>query len=165
MVWLRLLHIVAGVVWVGSAVYIVLVLYPAARAAGEGGAAVLARVMPRTGLLTGVAMLLNIVPGFIMFGRLASGAEAAFLASPTGRALAAGAVATILAVSAGAAINGPAGAKTSAIRKTVAAQGGSATADQAAQLARLQRRSELGAQISAALLVLAAAAMAVARYL
>ena len=53
----------------------------------------------------------------------------------------------------------------SALRKHLEAQGGTPTAAQAAQLALLQSRVERGAVLVALVLVLAAGAMAVARYL
>lgn len=165
MVWLRLVHIVAGVVWVGSAVFGALFLLPAARGAGVDGGRFLERLMPRVGPAMGIAMLLTVVPGFIMYGRLSGGFNRAWVTSEPGLALAVGAVAAILAAVAGAAVNAPAGAKMAALRKSFAAQGGVPTAAQAAQLAALQSRVERGAQLVAALLLIAAGAMAVARYL
>ncbi len=165
MVWLRLVHIVAGVVWVGSAVFIALFVLPAARAAGPEGGRFLARLMPRTGPALGVAMLLTVVPGFIMYGRLSAGFNRAWVTSRPGLALGVGAVASILAVLIGVAVGRPAGEKLAALRKSLETEGGAPTAAQAAQLATLQSRVERGAQLVAALLVLAAAAMAVARYL
>ena len=163
MVWLRLLHIVAGVFWVGSAVFVGLFLLPTARAAGPEGGRFMARLMQRTGPVLGIAMLLTIVPGFIMYGRLSAGFNRAWVTSRPGLALATGAVASILAVVIGAVVNGPAGAKIAALLRDT--QGGALTAAQAAQLATLQTRVERVARLVALLLLLAAGAMAVARYL
>jgi uncharacterized membrane protein len=162
-VWLRLVHIVAGVFWVGSAVFVALFVLPTARTAGVEGGRFLGRLMRRTGPVLGIAMLLTIVPGFIMYGRLSAGFNRAWVTSRPGLALGAGAVASILAVVIGAAVNGPAGAKIAALMKN--AQGGAPTAAQAAQLATLQTRVERVARLVAGLLLLAAGAMAVARYL
>lgn len=165
MVWLRLVHIVAGVIWVGSAVFMALVLVPAARAAGGDGTRLLGRLMQRTRPAFGLAMLLTVVSGFIMYGRLSAGFNLAWVTSRTGLALAAGAVAALAAVVVGAAVNGPAAAKMAAIRRSLEAQGGTPAPAQAAQLASLQARSERAGQVAAGLLVIAAGAMAVARYL
>src|SRR5205823_6318157 len=86
MVWLRLLHIVAGVFWVGSAVFVGLFLLPTARAAGPEGGRFMARLMQRTGPVLGIAMLLTIVPGFIMYGRLSAGFNRAWVTSRPGLA-------------------------------------------------------------------------------
>ena len=80
-------------------------------------------------------------------------------------ALGTGALATILAVVVGFAVNAPTRTKLVALRKGLEAPGSTPGAPEAAELARLQGRTERGAQIVAVLLVLAASAMAVARYL
>lgn len=165
MVWLRLVHIVAGIVWVGSAVFAALFLFPAARAAGVDGRRFLERLTPRMGPAMGILMLLTVIPGFIMYGRLSGGFNRAWLTSQPGLTLAVGAVATLLAVAIGIATNAPAGAKTARLRKAIDSQGGTATAAQAAELSALQARIERGGQVAAALLLIAAGAMAVARYL
>jgi uncharacterized membrane protein len=165
MVWLRLVHIVAGVVWVGSAVFAALFVIPTARALGADGRRFVERLQQRLGPALGIAMLLTVVPGFMMYGRLSAGFNRAWVTSRPGLALGAGAIAALLAVVVGVASNAPAGAKIARLRKGVETQGGTATAAQAAELATLQARIERGAQVAAVLLVFAAGAMAVARYL
>lgn len=165
MVWLRLVHIVAGVVWVGSAVFAALFVLPTARALGAEGGRFVARLMPRSGPVLGGAMLLTIVSGFIMYGRLSAGFNRAWVTSRVGLALGTGAVAALLAVIVGVAVNAPAGAKMARLRKGLETQGGTPTAAQATELATLQARVERGARLVALLLLTAAAAMAVARYL
>ena len=165
MVWLRLVHIVAGIVWVGSAVFLAAVVLPTARAAGSEGGRFVGQLMRRTQPVFGVAMLLTVIPGFIMYGRLSAGFNRAWVTSRPGLALATGAVATIVAVVIGATVNGPAGAKMAALRKSLEVQGGAPTPAQAGQLAALQARTERAGRLAAGLLVVAAGAMAVARYL
>lgn len=165
MVWLRLLHVVAGVFWVGSAVYGALFLLPTARAAGPEGGRFVARLMQRMGPAMGIGMLLTVIPGFIMYRRLSAGFARAWVTSPQGLALGTGAVVTILAVILGIALNVPVRGKMVALRKDLETQGGASDAAAAAQLARLQVRLERGAQVVALLLLVAVGAMAVARYL
>ena len=165
MVWLHLLHIVPGAIWVGAAVYIALFVLPAARAAGPEGGRVLDHLMRRTGPALGIAMLCTVVTGFVMYSRLSAGFNRAWVTSRPGLTLATGALASLLAVVVGAGVNGRAGSQMGAIRKGLAAQGSAPSAAQSAELARLQARIERGSQITAVLLVFAAAAMATARYL
>ena len=165
MVWLRLLHIVAGVFWVGAAVFMAFFVLPTARAAGPEGGRFVARLGRRMGPVLGVAMLLTVIPGFMMYGRLSAGFNRAWVTSRPGLALAAGAVAAILAIVIGVAVNAPAVAKIGALQKSVAAQGGSPNPAQTAQLAAWQARVERATQIVAVLLLFAVGAMAVARYL
>ena len=165
MIWLRLVHIVAGIVWVGSAVFMAAFLLPAARAAGSDGGRLVGQLMQRTRPVFGIAMLLTVIPGFIMYGRLSAGFNRAWVTSRPGLALGAGAVASIAAVLVGVVVAAPAGAKMAAIRKSLETQNGAPTPAQAAQLTSLQARVERGGQLAALLLVIAAGAMAVARYL
>jgi uncharacterized membrane protein len=166
-VWLRLVHIVAGVFWVGSAVFAAAFLFPTARAVGVEGRRFVERLRERMGPALGIAMLLTVISGFIMYGRLSAGFNRAWVTSRPGLTLGAGAVAAILAVLIGIAVNAPAGAKIAALRKSFEAQGSTPTPtpEQAVQLATLQARVERGARLAAALLLIAAGAMAVAGYL
>jgi len=160
-----LVHIVAGTVWVGSAVFAALFLFPTARAVGPDGRRFLVRLRQRMGPALGIAMLLTVISGFIMYGRLSAGFNRAWLTSRPGLALGAGALAALLAVVLGVAVNAPAGAKMGALREGFEGQGGAPTPAQAAQLAAVQARVERGAQLAAVLLLVAAGAMAVARYI
>jgi uncharacterized membrane protein len=164
-VWLRLIHIVAGVVWVGSAVFAALFVFPAARALGPDGRRFIERLQRRMGPLLGIAMLLTVIPGFIMYGRLSGGFNRAWVTSRPGLALGAGAIATVLAVVIGIASNAPASAKIARLRQGLEQPASGPTPVQAAELAALQTRIERGTQVAAALLLVAAGAMAVARYL
>jgi uncharacterized membrane protein len=164
-VWLRVVHIVAGTVWVGSAVFAALFLFPTARAVGPDARRFMERLRQRMGPALGIAMLLTVISGFIMYGRLSAGFDRAWVTSWPGLALGLGALAALVAVVIGVAVNAPAGAKIAALRQGFETQGGSPTSEQAAQVAALQARVERGAQLAAALLVIAAGAMAVARYL
>lgn len=165
MVWLRLIHIVAGVVWVGSAVFAGLFVFPTARALGPDGRRFIERLQRRMGPALGIAMLLTVIPGFIMYGRLSAGFNHAWVTSRPGLALGAGAVAALLAVVIGIATNAPASARIARVRKGLEQQGSAATPAQATELAALQTRIERGTQLAAALLLVATGAMAVARYL
>jgi hypothetical protein len=113
----------------------------------------------------GILMLLTVIPGFIMYGRLSGGFNRAWVTQQPGLALAVGAVVTLLAVVVGIASNAPAAAKIARVRKAIETQGGTPTPAQGAELAALQLRVERGGQVAAALLLVAAGAMAVARYL
>lgn len=165
MIWLRLLHIVAGSVWVGAAVVMSLFLLPTARTGGPEGGRFVGRVMQRMGPAFGIMMLLTVVPGFIMYWRISGGFDRAWMASPTAMALGAGAVAAILAVVVGMVVNNPTRSKIVALRKTIETQRRAPSDTETTQLAQWQMRIERGAQITAALLVVAAGTMAVARYL
>jgi len=117
MLWLRLVHILAGVFWVGSAVFLAAIVLPAARAAGAEGGHFMERLMqqPRTRAALGGAMLLTVLSGVAMYGRLSGGFERAWVTSPHGLALALGGLATILAAVIGAARRGRSAALVAAL--------------------------------------------------
>lgn len=165
MVWLRLVHILAGGFWVGAVVFVAAFLLPAARTAGPDGRRFLGGLMRRTGPVFGIAMLLTVISGLIMYGRLSAGFNRLWVTSRPGLALALGGAAAVLAAAVGGAVDRPVRVRMAALSKSVEAQGGAPTAQQAQELAALQGRIERGAWIVAALLVIAAGAMAVARYL
>lgn len=165
MVWLRLVHILAGVFWVGAVVFVAAFLLPAARRAGPDGRRFLGGLMRRTGPVFGIAMLLTVISGLVMYGRLSAGFNRAWVTSRPGLALATGALAAVLAAVVGSAVDRPVRVRIAALSQSVEGQGGVPTPEQARELAALQGRIERGAWIVAALLVIAAGAMAVARYL
>jgi len=165
-IWLRVVHILAGIFWVGSTVFLAAFLLPTARAAGSEGGRFVERVMQQRGLgpALGVAMLLTLVTGFVMFGRLSAGFQRAWVLSPHGLALGLGALAAILATLVGVAVNATAGVRLGRLRRRLATQAGAPSPADVAEMAALGTRIERGTAVAAGLLVLAAAAMASARY-
>jgi uncharacterized membrane protein len=164
-IWLRLVHIVAGVFWVGATLAIAAFLLPTARVAGAEGHRFVGRVMQRLGPALGIAMLLTVVSGFIIYGRLSAGFNRAWVTSRPGLALGAGAVAALLAVVIGAAVTGPTNVRLAKLRKSLATPGPEPAAADASRVAALEVRAERATVVTAALLLCCAAAMAVARYL
>ncbi len=165
MIWLRVLHIVAGIFWVGATLAIAAFLLPTARVLGAEGQRFLGRVMQRLGPALGIAMLLTVVSGFIMYGRLSAGFNRAWVTSRPGLALGAGAVAALLAVVLGVAVTGPTNVRLGKLRKSLASAGPEPAAADASRIAVLEARAERATFVTAVLLLFCAAAMAIARYL
>jgi uncharacterized membrane protein len=161
---LRLIHILAGVFWVGAMILVAWFLLPTARSLGrEGGRFVQHLMMERRlRVYLGIAMLLTVLSGITMYARMAAATHGAWAGTPPGIAYGVGAVAAILGAAVGGAIGGSAGRRLQAIGQAVGAGGPSA--EQQAEIVRLQDRMARGAAIAAGLLIVAAAAMAVGRY-
>ncbi len=164
-VTLRLLHVVGGAVWVGMMVFMVAFLVPAIADSGPEGGKVMTAVQ-RRGLLTAIPViaLVTILSGLLLYWRVSAGFAAAFIRSPTGLTLAVGAAAAVLAFLIGIAVTRPAMLRAAALAQRAAA---SAEAERAPLLAEAQRHRTRGIAVSrlvVLLLVLATAAMAVARY-
>jgi hypothetical protein len=162
---LRLIHILGGIFWAGTMILLAAFLLPTARAIGPEGGKFMGYVMRqrRLQLYLGTAMLLTVLSGIVMYARMAAATHGAWAGSRPGMAYGVGAVAAILAAAIGGAIGSSAGRKMLAVGQTIGPAGPSA--QQQAELARLQARMALGARLAAGLLVVAAAAMAVGRYL
>lgn len=162
---LRLLHILSGVFWVGSVLFTARFLMPSLRAAGSAAAPVMAQLGQRKmPLVMMTTALVTIASGIWLMMIVSGGAIGPWMRSGPGRTFALGGTLAIITVVLGMIINMPAANRMAAINQGAMKRGGPPTADEAAELQRLQRRVGIGMQIVVVLLVLATAAMALARY-
>lgn len=163
---LRLVHILSGVFWVGSALLMTFFVFPAMAAAGPAAGPVAAGLQ-RRGLMTALPVTagLTLASGLWLFQIAGSGNPGAFMRSAPGVTFGAAGVAAILAFAIGMLVSRPAMMTSARLGQSLA----TAPADQHETLQQriraLQRRGALGNRIVAALLLLAVAGMAVARYL
>ncbi len=164
MIVLRLIHILGGIFWVGTMILLAGFLIPTVRATGREGGRFMQMLMQqrRLQLYLGVTAALTVLSGITMYGRMAASTHGAWAGSGPGIAYGVGAVAAILAGVLGGLVSGSAGRKMLALGQTVGS--GPPSPEQQAELTRLQGRMALGSRLAAGLLVIAAAAMAVGRY-
>jgi hypothetical protein len=163
---LRFVHIVFGAFWVGSVLFATFVLMPAIRAAGPSGAIIMRELAQRKlHVLMMVSSILTVGAGIWLMIILTGGAPGVWMQSTTGRTFATGGAFAILAVIVGMAVNGPTAARMGVIGAAVSKRGGPPTAEEAAELERLQSRIGASSIVVSVLLLLATGAMAVARYL
>ena len=167
MLVLRLIHIVGGVIWVGGMVLVAGFLFPAVRATGPHGGRVMQELMQRRRLpiYLGVAAGLTMLSGLVLYGRVAEATNGAWASSRPGMAYGVGGLAAILGAVVGPAIAGRAGRKLAVLSERVEAAGGPPSAEQVSEMAALQARMGRAMQVVMVLLLVAAAAMATARYL
>ena len=162
---LRLIHILAGIFWVGTAFLLAAFLIPTLRETGREGGRFMQHLMQqrRLQLFLGTAMLLTIVSGIAMYARVTAATHGSWAGTTQGIAYGIGGAAAIFGAAAGAVISGGAGRRMAALGPSVGAGGPSP--EQQLEMARLQGRMAFGTRLSAALLAVAAGSMAVARYL
>jgi uncharacterized membrane protein len=162
---LRLVHILAGVFWVGTAFLLAGFLVPTMRETGREGGRFIQHLMQqrRLQIFLGIGMLLTILSGLIMYARLAAATHGGWAGTRPGIAYGIGGLAAVLAAITGALIGGSAGRRMAAVGQGLGPGGPSA--EQQAEIARLQGRMGVGIRLTAGLLAVAAASMAVARYL
>jgi uncharacterized membrane protein len=158
---LRVIHIGAGLFWVGGVIIIGAFIFPAARAAGATGQQVLMDIMLKRKLATylPIAAALTTLAGLTLFWRNESLSGGTWSRSPMGTGMSVGAAAAILAAIIGMGVASP------AARKMARANIPGAEPLSPEKRGSLQRRAELGSQAAMALLIVSTVAMAVARYL
>jgi hypothetical protein len=162
---LRLIHILAGIFWVGTMFLLAGFLIPTVRETGRDGGRFMQHLMQqrRLQVFLGLAVLLTILSGVAMYARLAAATHGAWAGTGPGIAYGVGALFAILAAAIGGAVGTSAGRRMLAVGQSVGA--GGPTPEQQIEIARLQGRMSLGARLAAGLLAIAAGAMAIGRYL
>lgn len=163
---LRFIHIVGGVFWVGSVMFATFMLAPSLKALGPAAGPVMnqlvkVRKMP---IVMMASSILTVVAGIWLLMIDAAGQPGVFMRSGPGRTFSLGGALAILAFIVGMAVNLPASKRMAALGAAAAARGGPPTAEESAELQRLQARMGVASQIVMVMLVLATGAMAVARY-
>ena len=161
----RLIHILGGIFWVGSALTFFYFVQPSVRATAPGSQPFLLHVQ-RTRRLSDVtlaAAILNVAAGLILIWRDSNGFQTEWLLGP-GLGFTIGASAAIVALILFGFIGYPNTRKLVAIGSTLAAEQRPPTEAEAATLAASQRALAPLAVWVPILLIVAAASMATARY-
>ena len=162
----RFIHVVCGVLWAGSLLFFAFMLTPAIRATGPSGGAVIQHLMRNQKLQPFLItlMLLTVLSGLTLYRLDMVAFGPAWVHTGPGRTFAAGAAFAILGVIIGLSVNAPAAGKLGAISGPIQAAGRQPTAEEAAQIGRLQARIARGGMITTVLILLAVTCMGVARY-
>ena len=166
LVVLRLVHILGGLFWAGAGIFSAVFLAPALAKAGPAGGQVMAGLQERRlfTVMPAVA-LLTILSGLRLMWILSDDFAAAYFATRTGQVLAVSGGLALIAFLVSFFLIRPIGSRAGALRARLAAESEESRVRLSAELDRLQRRANAGGFLNTVLLVLAAAGMAVARYL
>ncbi len=166
MIILRLLHIFAGIFWVGTAFFFVLFLEPTITTAGPAGGTVMGRLMlTRFPMVMAVSSILTVAAGFLMYLIDSSGFQTNWISTPSGVTMTIGSLAGILAFLLGLIVQMPASARMAALQKEIQAAGGPPKPSQMEELHVLQDRISNASRWGAVLMVIAVLGMAIAREL
>lgn len=163
--WLRLIHIVTGVLWTGSVVFLATMLVPAIRAAGPSGGGVMRELMQnrKMPVLLAATAWLAILSGGTLAYIDAGPLGFRWFERGAGLVFGMGAVAALAALLVGVLVNAPTGKRMGALAARLQAEGRPPTAQEAAQLGNLQDTLFNATRLAALLLLLATGLMAVAR--
>jgi uncharacterized membrane protein len=165
MLVLRLVHVLGGIFWVGSAVFTALFLMPALASAGPAAGQVMGALQrKRLFVILPVIALLTILSGARLMQITSDGFSAAYFASPSGRMFAWGGTLAIAAFAFGMIVARPIGIRLGQLGAMPAPVGADEQAARAAERARLQKRAAVSGVANILLLLGAAIAMATARY-
>jgi uncharacterized membrane protein len=163
---LRLIHILSGIMWVGSGVYTSFFLVPAL----SSSPAVMGQVMAglqRRGLflVLQIVAALTILSGLRLLWIDSAGFEASYFATGTGRTFSISAGAAIIAAVLSFGVARPAMVRAGAIAASLGPAASTSDRERLTpELDRLRRRAAIASTFAVAFGLLAASGMAVARY-
>jgi len=139
-------------------------LMPAIAAAGPGGGSVMREFgKAKIPQFMMSLMAVTVLSGLGLMGVIASRSDGTWFSSPMGRVISLGAALAIIASVYGAVVNRPTGMRMQQLGAEMG--GGQPTPDQAAEMKVLQEKLSSASRLVAVMLLLAVAAMAVARYM
>ncbi len=159
---LRLVHILGGVFWVGSAMMNAFFLTPAVAATGQAGQQMMGHMITKGKMsvrLT-VAAVLTVLAGAILYWIDSGGLTSSWTSSATGLGFGIGGLFALVGLVTGAMV----GMNASKMGHIAASAQGKPSAEQLAQMQTAQKRMALASKISTIALIIALVCMATARY-
>jgi uncharacterized membrane protein len=168
MVFLRIVHIVTGVIWVGSLFVVVVFVQPSAAALGAAGAPFMSELRRRRFVdVVFVDALFTVIAGSFLYWRdwHLYPTFGQWIGSSFGAWLTAGALLAIAGLVVAASLTRPTIARLVSLGRQVAEAGGTPLPETAAQFGALQHRLVVAERASFSLVLLSVVAMASARSL
>ncbi|MFZ5807643.1 MAG: hypothetical protein ACOY16_00025 [Chloroflexota bacterium] len=163
---LRLIHIVAGILWAGAAISYMFFVKPSVQAIGAAGPQFMQNLMVRRKypLFMVVTSLLTVLAGGALYWIFSGGFSLAYLTTGMGLGFTIGSLTALVAFLLGNFGIGPTSGKIAALGNQIAASGKGPTPDQLSQLHALEKKVSRIEQVEFVLLVISMVTMATARY-
>jgi hypothetical protein len=163
---LRLLHVLPAIFWVGGSLLVHGHVLPTAKRLGPDAVKFMQSLVTdsRMSLALTISGWIATVAGAILFVFVSGRFDHGWMTSPTGLTFQVGALFGIAGLGVGASIQAPNASRLAALSREIAGAGGPPTPAQVARMNLLRDKLERGGRIASVLLIIAAAAMAVARY-
>jgi uncharacterized membrane protein len=164
---LRIVHIFAGVLWVGSAIFFLFLVSPTIKALGAGGQQFMMHFVTRKRYpqYMGAVATLTIVSGILLFANISGGLQIGWLTTGPGVTLAVGSLIGILVMPVGMFGIGPRAQRLGVLGQSIVAAGGPPSAIQAAEIDKLDRELTTYERLDFVMLTISLLTMAVARYM
>ncbi len=168
MVFLRIVHIVTGIIWVGSLFVVVVFVQPSAATLGPAGAPFMSELRRRRFVdVVFIDAVFTVVAGSFLYWHdwhtFPSFGD--WIGSNFGATLTVGALLAISGLAVAASVTRPTIVRLVSLGTQVAGSGGTPSPELTARIGALQRRLVVAERVSFVLVLLAATAMASARYL
>jgi uncharacterized membrane protein len=168
MVFLRIVHIVTGVIWVGSLFVVVVFVQPSAATLGAAGAPFMSELRRRRFVdVVFVDAVFTVVAGAFLYWHdwHTSPSFGDWVGSSFGASLTVGALLAVSGLVVAASFTRPTIGRLVSLGRQVAESGGTPPPETASRIGALQRRLVVAERVSFSLVLLAVVAMASARYL
>ncbi len=164
---LRILHIVAGVFWVGAAALVTFFLEPVAKELGPAAGPFMGEVTGKRKLpiVISVAAIVNVVAGILLYWEASNGFDPDWIGTGPGIGFTVGGIAAIVGLILGVGFIRPRFARLGAIGAEAQASGGPPSQSQMEEVQRLNHVLKRLGMTVMTLLAIAVVAMAIARYL
>jgi uncharacterized membrane protein len=166
LILLRLVHVVAGILWGGAAVYYLFFIKPSVKAIGAVGPQFMENLVERRKMpifMIGTS-LLTVLAGGILYWFSSGGFNAAWIASGPGIGFTIGSLTSLVAFVFGTFGIGPTSMQMGVLGGQIAASGKGPTPEQLAQMQALDKRLNVAETVDFIMLVVAMLTMATARY-
>lgn len=166
LIFLRLVHIVAAVCWVGGSILYFVFLEPTAKATAPGSQQFMQHLMVRRRfpIYMTVTSQLTVLAGALLYWHNSGGLQLNWITTGTGLTFSLGAALGIVALGVGTFILSPSAKQLGAVGQAIQASGQGPTSAQLAEIGRLQGTMERFGRLDIVLVVGALLAMAAARY-
>jgi uncharacterized membrane protein len=161
----RIIHVVGAVIWVGSMFFLAVFLGPAIEEMGpEGGKLMGALARRNWPVFVPIVAILTMLAGLYLYWRASSGFDPGYMRSGPGMTFGVGAAAAILAYIIGMAVTRPAMMNAMKMSQQMATASEAERQQLGESIARNRERASAGGKFVITLLLIAAVAMSVARY-
>lgn len=163
---LRIVHIVAGVCWVGGAIVHTIFVEPSAKATAPESRKFMQYLMTRRqyGAFMGISSLLTVLAGGLLYWRSSGGFQWQWIQSGPGLMFTVGAMVGVAVYLLGTLLIAPRANRLGALGQQIGAAGGPPTPAQLAELHKLDRQMSLIGRVDFVLLAIAMFTMSTARY-
>jgi uncharacterized membrane protein len=162
---LRLVHVVGGIIWVGTTFFTFFFLLPSIREAGPAGGQIMVGLQKRHMMtVLPIVAILTMLSGVRLMQIVSGSFNPSYFATPMGRTYTISALLAIVAFVIGISVARPGTARMAKLQQTAASDQTSREMIQA-EIQQLQRRVAMAGKLTLLLLMLAAAGMSVARYM